>query len=261
MSERPGESGEQLAEGSLLSHLLELRDRLLRCFIAVAVVFAPLAFFSNRIYTFLADPLTKKLPKGASIIATSLTAPFMEPIKLSFFVAIFVAMPYLLYQAWAFVSPGLYRREKRFAVPLMISSIVLFYAGVAFAYYVVFPVSFAFLTKTAPQGVLIMTDMASYLSFVLVLFLSFGVAFEVPVATVLLVATGLVRIQTMTQNRGYVLLGIFIIAAVITPPDAISQCILGIPMYLLYEIGIIFSRILLKDRLAQQAREETATGS
>jgi sec-independent protein translocase protein TatC len=262
MSDRsPGTDEEPLAEGSLLSHLLELRNRLLKSLIAVFVVFIPLAFYSNQLYTFLATPLMKKLPKGASIIATSLTAPFMEPIKLSLFASLFVAMPYLLYHVWAFVSPGLYRREKRFALPLITSSIVLFYIGVVFAYYVVFPVSFAFLTSTAPQGVLVMTDMSSYLSFVMVLFLAFGIAFEVPVATVLLVATGLVRIETMTQNRGYVLLIIFIIAAILTPPDAVSQCIMGIPMYLLYEIGIIFARMLLKDRATTQANEEHASNS
>jgi sec-independent protein translocase protein TatC len=252
---------EELAEGSLISHLVELRDRLLHSFIAVLIVFIPLAFYSNKLFTFIATPLIRKLPKGASIIATSLTAPFMEPIKLAFFTALFMAMPYLLYQAWAFVAPGLYRKERRFALPLVISSIVLFYIGVAFAYYLVFPVSFAFLTSTAPQGVLIMTDISSYLSFVLILFLAFGIAFEVPVATVLLVWTGLVRIQTMTQNRGYVLLLIFIIAAVLTPPDAVSQCIMGIPMYLLYEVGIFFSKILLKDRLLERAREEQANGT
>ena len=195
------------------------------------------------------------------MIATSLVAPFMAPFKLALFVALFAAMPYVLYQAWAFVAPGLYKREKRFAVPLVVSSIVLFYAGVAFAYFVVFPLMFAFLTTTAPTGVQVMTDMANYLDFVLLLFFAFGIAFEMPVATVLLAATGLVRIETMTKNRGYVILGIFVIAAFLTPPDALSQTFMAVPMYLLYEIGIVLSRILLKEKLAQQRSEEQSASS
>ncbi len=183
-------------------------------------------------------PLIKKMPVGTSMIATSLISPFMAPLKLSLFVALFIAMPYVLYQAWAFVAPGLYQHEKRFAVPLMVSSIVLFYAGVAFAYFVVFPLMFAFLTTTAPTGVQVMTDMTNYLDFVLLLFFAFGVAFEIPVATVLLASTGLVPLETMSKNRGYVLLGIFVVAAFLTPPDALSQTFMAVPMYLLYEVGI-----------------------
>jgi sec-independent protein translocase protein TatC len=258
MTDPPNDSPESLAEGTLISHLLELRDRLMRCLIAVMVIFAPLAFNSNKLFTFIAMPLMRKLPPGASLIATNLTAPFMEPIKLAFFAALFLAMPYILYQIWAFVAPGLYQREKRFALPLVVSSIVLFYLGVAFAYYLVFPLAFAFLTTTAPRGVQLMTDISSYLGFVLMLFLAFGIAFEIPVATVLLVWTGLVKLETLTRNRGYVLLIIFIIAAIITPPDAISQCMLGVPMYLLYEAGIMFSRALLKAKLDHEADETKA---
>jgi sec-independent protein translocase protein TatC len=247
---------EQLAEGSLISHLIELRDRLLRSVIAVGVIFIPCAIYANELFTLIATPLREKMPQGTSIIATSLIAPFMAPFKLAVFVAVFLAMPYLLYQAWAFVAPGLYKHEKRFAVPLVVSSIVLFYAGVAFAYFVVFPLMFAFLTTTAPAGVLVMTDMSNYLDFVLLLFFAFGIAFEIPVATVLLAATGLVRLETMTKNRGYVILGIFIIAAFLTPPDALSQCFMAVPMYLLYEAGIVMSRILLRDKLARQRAEE-----
>jgi sec-independent protein translocase protein TatC len=167
----------------------------------------------------------------------------------------------VLYQIWAFVAPGLYKREKRFAVPLVISSIVLFYAGVAFAYFVVFPLIFAFLTTTAPDGVQVMTDISNYLDFVLLLFFAFGVAFETPVATVLLAATGLVRVETMVKNRGYVILGIFVIAAFLTPPDALSQTAMALPMWLLYEIGIVMSRILLRERLAQQRNEEQSASS
>ena len=252
---------EQLAEGSLISHLIELRQRLLRAVIAIFLCFIPCAFFSDRLFTLVALPLIEKMPVGTSMIATSLISPFMAPLKLSLFVALFIAMPYVLYQAWAFVAPGLYKREKRFAIPLMISSILLFYAGVAFAYFVVFPLMFAFLTTTAPTGVQVMTDITNYLDFVLLLFFAFGIAFEMPVATVLLAATGLVRVETMSKNRGYVILGIFVIAAFLTPPDALSQTAMAVPMWLLYEVGILLSRILLRERLAQQRNEEQSASS
>ncbi|HKU14503.1 MAG TPA: twin-arginine translocase subunit TatC [Steroidobacteraceae bacterium] len=256
-----GEDSEQLEEGTLISHLIELRQRLLKSVVAVGIAFVPCAIYANDLFTIVATPLLEKMPHGAQMISTSLVAPFMAPFKLALFVALFAAMPYVLYQAWAFVAPGLYKREKRFAVPLVVSSIVLFYAGVAFAYFVVFPLMFAFLTTTAPTGVQLMTDMANYLDFVLLLFFAFGIAFEVPVAVVLLAATGLVRIETMTKNRGYVILGIFIIAAFLTPPDALSQTFMAGPMYLLYELGIILSRVLLKEKLAQQASEEPSASS
>ena len=248
---------EDLAEGSLISHLVELRDRLLRAIIAIAVLFIPCALYSNELFTLVAMPLIQKMPAGTSMIATSLVSPFIAPLKLSLFVALFIAMPYVLFQAWAFVAPGLYKHEKRFAVPLVVSSIVLFYCGVAFAYFVVFPVMFTFFTTTAPAGVQMMTDMANYLDFVLLLFFAFGVAFEIPVATVLLAATGMVKIETMTKNRGYVVLGIFIVAAFLTPPDALSQTFMAVPMYLLYEVGIIMSRVLLKRRAAEQSQSES----
>lgn len=256
-----GDDPEQLVEGTLISHLIELRQRLLRSVIAIGIAFVPCAIYANDLFTLIATPLIQKMPQGASLIATSLVAPFMAPFKLALFVALFAAMPYVLYQVWAFVAPGLYKREKRFAVPLVVSSIVLFYGGVAFAYFVVFPLMFAFLTTTAPTGVQMMTDMTNYLDFVLLLFFAFGIAFEVPVAVVLLAATGLVRIETMTKNRGYVILGIFIIAAFLTPPDALSQTFMAGPMYLLYELGIVLSRILLKEKLAQQSSEEQSASS
>lgn len=244
---------EQLAEGSLISHLVELRERLLRAVIAVAVLFVPCAIFQDQLFTLVATPLIERMPQGTSMIATSPVAPVLVPLKLAFMCAVFLAMPYVLYQAWAFVAPGLYRNEKRFAIPLVISSIVLFYAGIAFAYFVVFPLMFAFLTSTAPQGVQMMTDMGNYLDFTLLLFFAFGVAFEIPVATVLLAATGMVRVDTMAKNRGYVLLGIFVVAAFLTPPDAISQSFMAVPMYLLYEIGIVLSRLLLRERARASA--------
>jgi sec-independent protein translocase protein TatC len=257
MSQDPGEP-EPLAEGTLISHLLELRTRLLRSLVAAAIVFVPLAFFQNQLFTLVARPLLDKLPEGTSLIATSVVAPFMAPLKLSIVAALFIAMPYVLYEIWAFVAPGLYRHERRFAMPLFLSSVMLFYVGVAFAYYVVFPLMFAFLTSTTPVGVQMMTDISSYLDFVLLLFFAFGVAFEVPVAVVLLTATGLVKVESLKKHRGYVLLGIFIVAAILTPPDAVSQCFMAIPMYLLYELGILFAQYLVRQRAADKAQHEAA---
>ena len=255
MSQSPREP-EQLAEGTLISHLLELRTRLMRIAVSVVVVFVPLVFFANDLFTLIAKPLIEKLPEGTSLIATSVVAPFMTPLKLALVTAIFVAIPYILHQVWGFVSPGLYQREKRFAMPLLVSSILLFYAGVAFAYFVLFPVVFAFFASTTPEGVKMMTDISSYLDFTLLLFFAFGLAFEMPVATVLLVATGLVKVETLQKNRGYVLLGIFIVAAFLTPPDAISQTFMAVPMYCLYEVGILFSRLLVRNRQAENAAAE-----
>jgi sec-independent protein translocase protein TatC len=247
------EEAEPLAEGTLISHLLELRSRLMRAFLAVLIVLLPCAYYANTLFEFLERPLQAKLPKGASLIATSITAPFTTPFKLAFITALIIAMPYVLYQLWAFVAPGLYRREKRFAMPLLASSVVLFYCGVAFAYWVVFPIMFQFFISTTPRGVLMMTDISQYMDFVLVMALSFGVAFEVPVAVVLLVITGMISVEKLTAARGYVLIGIFVVAAILTPPDAISQTIMAVPMYLLYEGGIIFARILARKSQQDQA--------
>jgi sec-independent protein translocase protein TatC len=251
----PGEP-DDLAEGTLISHLLELRDRLLKAMLAVGICFIPCAAYMNQLFTFVAEPLIHKLPAGATIIATSVVAPFTVPFKLALLLAIGMAMPIVLYQAWAFVAPGLYKHEKKLAVPLLISSVLLFYLGAAFAYYVVFPVMLSFFVATTPHGVQMMTDMSSYLDFVMILLLAFGLAFEVPVATVLLVWTGFVRLTTLKKNRGFVLLGIFIFAAFVTPPDAVSQSAMAVPMYLLYEIGIIMAGLLLKDKIAARAKED-----
>ena len=253
----PGEAPhDTLAEGTLVSHLLELRSRLLRAVVAVAVVFVPLVFFANEHFTLIAHPLIEKLPEGTSLIATSVVSPFMTPLKLALIAALFVAMPFVLYQVWSFIAPGLYRHEKRFALPLFVTSVFLFYAGVSFAYFVVFPLMFAFLTATAPEGVRMMTDMASYLDFALLLFFAFGIAFEMPVATVLLVLSGLVSVEKLRANRGYVLLGIFVVAAFLTPPDAISQTFMAVPMYILYELGILLAVFLRRQRDADHARHE-----
>ena len=244
MSEQP----EQLAEGTLISHLLELRDRLLRALVAVGIAFVPCMYYSNDIFSFVAQPLLAKLPQGSNLIATGVMSPFTTPFKLSFFVALFAAMPFVLYQIWAFVAPGLYRHEKRFALPLLVSSILLFYGGMAFAYFFVFPAMFHFFASTTPKGVTMMTDISQYLNFVLLMFFGFGAAFELPVAVVLLVLTGLVELEKLKSYRGYVLLGVFIVAAFLTPPDAVSQSLLAIPMYLLFEGGLIMARILQRSK-------------
>jgi sec-independent protein translocase protein TatC len=252
------EEPEKLAEGTLISHLLELRDRLMKAFLAVIIAFIPCAIYSNEIFTFVAQPLLAQLPAGSSLIATNVISPFMTPFKLAFYVALLIGMPVVLYQAWAFIAPGLYRHEKRFALPLMLSSGLLFYIGVAFAYFAVFPVMFQFFASTTPTGVRMMTDIASYLDFVMTMFLCFGVAFEVPIVVVLLVLTGMTTVEKLGSIRGYVLIGIFIIAAILTPPDAVSQTIMAVPMYLLYEGGLIMARVMMRMRRREQPDEAEA---
>ena len=254
---------ETLAEGTLMSHLLELRDRLLKAVLTLFIVFIPCAMFANELFMWVAQPLVDKLPAGSTLQSTSVVGPFMTPFKVSFYVALFASMPMVLYQIWAFVAPGLYKREKRFAVPLLLSSVLLFYAGVVFAYFVVFPVMFNFFVGTVPIVVKYNPDMASYIDFVLTMFFAFGVAFEVPVAVVLLVLTGLVKIEKLTDNRGYVVIGIFVLAAFLTPPDAISMVIMAFPMWLLYEGGLVMARIMQKMRreAAEAAEKEEAKAS
>jgi sec-independent protein translocase protein TatC len=245
------EDGEVLKEGTLLSHLLELRNRLLKALLATLVIAAPCLFFANEIFSWISAPLIAQLPEGTSLIATSVMAPFMTPFKLALLAAIFFAMPVILYQVWAFIAPGLYRHERRFALPLFVSSVVLFYAGAVFAYFVVFPVAFRFFVGTTPEGVRMMTDMTQYMDFAVLMFFAFGLAFEIPVATVLLVRTGLVRREKLAANRGYVILGIFIVAAFLTPPDPVSQTMMAVPMYLLYEIGLLMSRLMLHRNMSE----------
>ena len=227
------------ASGRLLDHLIELRTRLLRAVAGLVLVFVALLPFANRLYALLALPLLDKLPKGGQLIATEVASPFFAPLKLAFFVALVIAMPWLLYQLWAFVAPGLYKRERRLALPLLASALVLFYAGCAFAYFVVLPAVFTFLNKVTPVGVTMMTDISNYLDFVLVIFLAFGASFELPVALVILALLGWVTPKQLREWRGYAIVAIFVLAAVITPPDVVSQMLLALPMILLYEAGII----------------------
>ena len=235
---------EQLAEGTLISHLVELRTRLIRAALAVIGIFVCLAPFAEWVFTLVATPLMDRLPEGATMIATQVASPFLTPFKMCLFVALFLAMPVVLYQIWQFVAPGLYRKEKRFAFPLLFSSIVLFYAGVAFAYFVVFPLMFSFFAAVAPEGVTMMTDIAYYLDFILTIFFAFGIAFEVPIATVMLVWSGLVSIESLKKARPFVFLGAFVAGMLLTPPDVISQTLLAVPVYLLYESGLLLVRVL-----------------
>ena len=238
---------EQLAEGTLLSHLIELRTRLIRISIAVIGMFVILLPFSQKIFVVVSKPLVDVLP-GQKMIATAVASPLLTPFKLTFFVALFVAMPVVLYQVWAFVAPGLYKREKRFAFPLLGSSIVLFYAGIAFAYFVVFELVFGFFASVTPQSVEMMTDIAAYLDFITKIFLAFGLAFEVPIATVLVVWTGLTTPEKLGKARPYVFLMAFVIGMFLTPPDVISQTLLAVPVYLLYELGILMSKLFVRQR-------------
>lgn len=221
-----------------VSHLIELRDRLLRVVLVVIVIFLALTPFANWLFTQLAGPLTVHLPEGSSMVAIDVASPFFTPFKLALVIAIFAAMPVILYQAWAFIAPGLYLHERKRVVPLLVSSTLLFYVGAAFAYFVVFPLVFGFLTQTAPEGVEVMTDITRYLDFVLTMFFAFGIAFEVPIAVVLLIWSGVVSPQSMREKRAYVVVGAFVIGMMLTPPDIISQTLLALPMWLLFEVGV-----------------------
>jgi sec-independent protein translocase protein TatC len=245
------EHEEQLAEGTLMSHLLELRSRIMKAVVAVVAVFLCLAPFTQRVFEVVSAPLLAVLPEGSEMIATDVASPFMTPFKTTFYVALFLAMPVVLFQIWQFVAPGLYKREKRFAIPLLVSSVVLFYTGMAFAYFVVFRLMFTFFANVVPGGVTMAPDISAYLGFVLNLFLAFGLAFEVPIATVMLIWSGLVSIKTLRSGRRYVFLGAFVVGMVLTPPDVFSQTLLALPMYFLYEGGLIMARIMLPEKTGE----------
>jgi sec-independent protein translocase protein TatC len=238
---------------SFVSHLVELRSRLLKSVATVLLVLLGLIPFANKLYGLLAKPLVSHLPNGGTMIATEVASPFLTPLKLAFFVALFAAMPVILYQLWAFVAPGLYRHEKRLATPILVSSVILFYVGCAFAYFFVLPAVFAFMTAIAPEGVSVMPDIGKYLDFVLVLFLSFGLCFEVPVVLVILVSLGVVTPVQLAESRRYAIVAAFAVAAVLTPPDVLSQIMLAVPMCLLYELGIIGARTLTRRDASPQA--------
>lgn len=235
----------------LVAHLTELRDRLLKALLAILVAFIGLFPFANNIYTFISEPLRALLPEGSSMIATEVASPFLTPFKLTLVLAIFVAIPVILYQIWAFVAPGMYRNEKRIAFPLLASSVVLFYTGAAFAYFVVFPLIFAFFTSVGPTDVAVMTDINRYLDFVLKLFFAFGIAFEVPIAAVILIWSGITSADALAQKRPYIVVGCFVFGMLLTPPDVISQSLLAIPMWLLFEVGVFFGRAVDRSKESQ----------
>lgn len=241
------------AQETLIGHLLELRSRLMKAVFAVCLVFLALLPLANPLYTWMAEPLFRNLPENGQLVAIDVMSPFFTPMKLAFFVALAIAMPMVLYQAWAFVAPGLYQNEKRLARPLLLAATLLFYVGVAFAYYVLLPAMFAFLSGTGPTGVVPMTDIAKYLDFILVIFVASGFAFEVPVAVMIAAIMGWVTPAQLGEWRGYVIVAIFIVAAVITPPDGLSMVLLAVPMCLLYEVGIVFARVLARRRAALPA--------
>lgn len=244
MSETPPREPEQQPQAPLIEHLIELRSRLVKAVVLILAIFAALYAFSNDIYSFVADPLMALLPAGSQMIATEVASPFLAPFKLTLFTALFIAVPFVLYQAWAFIAPGLYRHEKALAFPLLASSILLFYSGVAFAYFVVFPLLFDFFVHTGPENVTVMTDINQYLNFVLKLFFAFGAAFEIPIATFLMIWTGATSVESLSKKRPYIIVGCFVIGMLMTPPDVVSQSLLAIPMWLLFEVGILFGRLV-----------------
>ncbi len=256
--DKQNQKAEPQAEQGLISHLIELRSRLLRSIFAILLVLMPLMPVADEIYSWLASPLLRYLPNSSSMIAIGIVSPFMIPFKMAILLSVFIAMPYLLYQIWAFVAPALYRHEKRFALPLLASSIILFYAGVAFAYFIVLPVVLRFMIAVAPEGISVMPDIGNYLDFAIAMFLAFGFAFEIPVATVLLVASGLTTVATLAAIRPYVIVGAFVVGMLLTPPDVISQTMLAIPMWFLYEVGRIVSRTIMKRRAETSAQREAS---
>ncbi|MFV9614776.1 MAG: twin-arginine translocase subunit TatC [Gammaproteobacteria bacterium] len=251
MAEQQPQTEQGEKEQSLMDHLIELRDRLLHMVLAILIVFISLFAFSEDIFTIAAQPLLSLMPEGTSMIATGVTSPFLVPFKLVLLLSVLLTIPYLLHQIWAFIAPGLYLHEKRMATPLLISSVVLFYCGIAFAYFVIFPILFGFFIGIAPEGVAVMTDIGQYLDFIIAIFLAFGIAFEVPVATFLLIAAGVTSADKLAEKRPYIIIGAFVVGMMLTPPDVISQSLLAIPIWLLFELGLIASRLFLKARVEE----------
>lgn len=243
----------------LVEHLIELRNRVLKIVVLVLAITVCLLPFANHIYTFVAQPLMQYLPAGTSMIATEVASPFLTPFKLTLVVAVVWSMPVILYQLWAFIAPGLYRQEKRLMLPLLVSSILLFYAGMAFAYYVVFPLVFGFFTSVGPENVAVMTDISRYLDFVLKLFFAFGIAFEIPIATVIFISLGMVSPQTLASKRPYVIVGCFMLGMLLTPPDVISQTLLAVPMWMLFEVGLVAGRLFYSPAARERVHESAGT--
>jgi len=249
------ESPEDDHELSFIEHLVELRSRLLKACLSIVVVLVVLLPFSRQLYEVMAAPLMARMPEGSSMIAIDVASPFLTPFKLTLLASIMISIPMVIYQLWAFVAPALFKHEKRLAKPLLLSSVALFYTGCAFAYFIVFPLVFGFLTKIAPEGVAVMTDISKYLDFVMTLFIAFGITFEVPIATIILVATGLTTTAKLASYRPYIIVAAFALGMVLTPPDVISQTLLALPMWLLYELGIVFARVLVPEKKAEEDTE------
>lgn len=246
-------------EQPLFSHLVELRNRLLKSVIFVLVIFLSLFYFANDLYLIMVEPLSTLLPEKGEMVAVGVASPFLVPFKMTMVLAIFLAVPFILHQAWSFIAPGLYKHEKKFAIPLLLSSIVLFYAGIAFAYYVVLPLAFGFFTSVGPEGVTLMPDINNILNFILKMFFAFGIAFEIPIATFLMVLMGMTTVESLASKRPYIFLGCFVVGMLVTPPDVISQTVLAVPMWMLFEIGVLFSRLIKKDDAEESgASEETS---
>jgi len=247
--------GRTQQEMPLIEHLLELRNRLLKMVLAVVICFAAIYPFANELYLWVSEPLRSLLPTGQTMIATDITSPFFAPLKLALVLAVFVAIPIILYQLWSFIAPGLYAHEKKLAFPLLFTSIILFYLGAAFAYYVVFPLVFGFFTAVGPEGIVELPDISSYLNFVLKMFFAFGVAFEIPIATILLILTGATTPDDLAAKRPYIVVGCFVTGMLLTPPDIISQTLLALPMWLLFELGILFGRLAQRDKVKDATPE------
>lgn len=245
------------AEQPLMAHLMELRNRLLKIVLFVLVIFLGLFYFANDLYLIMVEPLSSILPADGSMVATGVASPFLVPFKLTLVLAIFLSVPLILHQVWSFIAPGLYQHEKKFAIPLLLSSIILFYAGILFAYYVVLPLAFAFFTSIGPQGVTLLPDISNILNFILKMFFAFGIAFEIPIATFLMVLMGITTVDKLTEKRPYVFLGCFVVGMFVTPPDVISQTILAVPMWMLFEVGVMFSRLIKRPIDSAEDTEET----
>jgi len=245
------ELGSNEEQQTLTGHLVELRERLIRALLIILAIFLCLFYFANDLYTLLSEPLTALLPAGTTMIATDVTSPFFAPFKLTIVLALFLSMPFILHQCWSFISPGLYKHERKLAIPLLISSILLFYTGLAFAYFVVFPLLFGFFTTVGPENVAIMTDIGSYLNFVLKLFFAFGIVFEIPIATMLIIWSGITTAKALRSKRPFIIVGCFVVGMLLTPPDMISQSLLALPMWLLFEAGILMSSVIGRKRSSE----------
>lgn len=250
------EQAQMQQQQPLITHLIELRNRLLKAVGLILLIFIALYSFSNQLYLFISKPLEVLLPEGSNMIATGVASPFLVPFKLTLFAAVFIAIPFILHQAWSFIAPGLYKHEKRFAIPLLVSSVFLFYAGIAFAYFVVLPLAFGFFTAIGPEGVNFLPDINNILNFILKIFFAFGIAFEIPIATILMIMTGITSVASLSEKRPYIFVGCFVVGMLVTPPDVISQTILALPMYLLFEIGIFFGRMVEKKRPVDEAQDQ-----